>query len=141
MDELRTGWVGITADGYGIPIPCALAPSHWLAALHPSVHGFTLSSEQVRTDDYLREAVPLILEGDVRANTPAELFTLVKNLQQWVRRFVWLQRPDDGWVTPLAEGNDLEFQAGDKAHKGKLRVVLVQSRRVWISPDGLEVVA
>lgn len=141
MDEFRTGWVGITADGYGIPIPCALAPSHWLAQLHPNVHGFTLSDEQVRTDDYLRDAVPLVLEGEIRANTPAELFAQVKNLQQWVRKFAWLQRPDDGWVTPLEPGNDLELKAGNKAHRGTIRLVLVQSRRAWISPDGLEVMS
>ena len=136
--NVESGWIGITADGYPVPLPCSLTPSHWLAGLHPNVHGFTLSDEQVRTDDYLRDAVPLVLEGELRGETPQAVLHQAHQLQQWVRQLAWLQRPGDGWATPLLEGSDLEFKPGANARKGSVRIVLVQERRVWYGPNGEE---
>ena len=132
-----TGWIGVTAAGYPVPLPCSLMPSHWLAALHPNVHGYTQSSEQVRTDDYLRDAVPLVLEGEIRGETPADALRQAHELQHWVRQLAWLQRPD-GWVTPLLEGNDLETKVGKNAKAIGIRVVLVQQKRIWYGPNGEE---
>lgn len=136
--NVETGWVGVTAAGYPIPLPCSLMPSHWLAGLHPNVHGLPMSDEQVRTDDYRRDAVPLVLEGELRGETPADALHQAHQLQLWVRQLAWLQRPADGWVTPLLEGTDMEIKVGQNAKKVSLRIVLVQQRRVWYGPGGEE---
>ena len=133
-------WVVIDAQGYGYRLPLTLVPGHWLAPLHPNVRGFVMNPQQVRTDDYGRDAVPLVLEGTLRADTEAELHRLAGEIRAWVRRAAWLQRRTDGAITRLLEGNDIEFTPdGAASRKGKLRVVLVQADRRWLDPHGQEV--
>lgn len=128
------------ASGYGYRLPLTLAPVHWLAPLHPAVHGFALSPQQVRSDDYGRDAVPLVLEGPLAADSEAELHRLAGEVRAWVRRAAWLQRRVDGAVTPLLDGSDIELTPdGPASRKGKLRCVFVQADRRWLNPQGVEV--
>lgn len=129
----------IDAAGFAFRLPCTLKPGHWLGPLHPTVHGFPLSRQQVRTDDYLRDAVPLVLEGTLRAATESELHEKAATIREWVRRAAWLQRRDEA-VTRLLEGNDIELvPENNKSNVAKLRVVLVQAERLWYAPDGREI--
>lgn len=129
----------IDAAGYAHPLPCSLRPEHWLGSLHPDVHGFTFSSLQVRTDDYRRDAQPLVLSGSISAKTPAELHDLATNLRVWVQGARWLQRSETGAVTRLLEGGDIESRPGKTPLLAELRVVLVQADRRWLDANGKEV--
>lgn len=133
-------WIGITSDFLGYRLPEGLIPSFWVGSLRPTVHSFVLSDRQVRTDDFGREAAPLVLEGRLRGINEADMREKFTEIQLWVRQFRWLQRGVDGWVTPLLEGSDVELLPdGNKSNIARLRLVFVQEKRVWYSPDGREV--
>lgn len=128
----------IDAEGYAHPLPCTLRPGHWLAGLRPRVHGFAMNPAQVRTDDYGREAAPLVLEGDLKTASPAQLHTQADNLREVVRRARWLHREETGASTRLLEGNDIELDPKTPLHS-RVRMVLVQADRRWFGADGREV--
>ena len=127
-------YFAIDDDGYACPLPQTLKPSSWLASLHPTVHGLPMNDEQVRTDDYRRNAEVLKLEGKLYGETEDDLHAQAGVIRYWVQRMRWLQRAARASLV-LLDGSDIELEPdGTKSNIATLRVLVVAKNRKWINP-------
>ncbi|GAA5513658.1 hypothetical protein Dcar01_02402 [Deinococcus carri] len=133
------GYTVITVDSFGYPLPLTLRPPYWLPSLQPVVHRFPMTLRQTRTDDYLRTAGGLLLEGPLVGTTETDMHLNAEQLRWYVQRAAWLQRADRASLA-LLPGSDIELKPdGSKSKRAALGVLLVAAELRWIGPDGREV--
>lgn len=126
----------ITREGYGFPLPEGMKPGFWVEAPSPTVHAFTLSAEQSRTDDYQRPASAYRIEGTLEAATEAALMETAEMFGVIVRQGLYLQRA--GWgVLQLLDGSEIDLKPKDQqSNVGTFGVTCVSKSRKWLRPDG-----
>lgn len=126
----------ITRSLYAFPLPDPLKPGYWVSPPSPAVHGFPMSSQQVRTDDYQRTAEVFRLECKLRAPTEQALIEMTERYGMIVRDAFYLQRA--GWgLLQLLEGSEVDLKPdGNKSNEGIFGVTLAAQNRKWLRPDG-----